>query len=80
MRQLEEELTWREYQEWEIYLSSHPPDGEVVDWQMATLLSVLGRMFNRAAPDIGAWSLFERMRPRTAAEVSAEIHRMFGVE
>ena len=77
---MERRLTWREFQEWQIYFDSRPPDGELFDWQLATIMAVLSGMFGRRAPGIEQWSLIERLRPKTAAEASAEVKRMFGIE
>lgn len=76
-------MHWKEFQEWEIFLASHPPASEVIDWQFATLFSVLVRMMatrGSATPGIEVWSLYERLRPRTPEEVSRDVKRQFGIE
>ena len=79
VREVEQRLTWREMQEWEIYLESRPPEGEIIDWQFATLMTVIAAALGKRTK-IDTWSVIERMRPKSAIEVSAEIKRNWGIE
>lgn len=72
-------MSFRELSEWDVFLNTHPPDGEVLDWQFATLMAVLSSVFGKRS-DPATWSLFERMRPKTVEEISRALKRQFGIE
>ena len=54
----------------------------MIDWQFATMLSMLGQMFSKPGarvPKLSEWSLYERSHIKTAEEIAEDVKRSFGV-
>ena len=86
VREVERAMPARELEEWAAYIARHPPTAEVVDFQLAELLALFHaahRGSGTPATTAAEWSLYQRLRARTAqdiaAEESARLKRMFGV-